>query len=342
LAASNLVSRSDKPSRKPDVHELLGRLAAEEEQFLKQEFLAPVLRGGHVRVRIAGAVCAIRVRPSDFQGWGVFQPVSHSEARLVRPATMAERRRYLDLFPLVRLVVCLQAANRCLCSTATFGDSRFAIEGLVPVDLADAVQTFDVIRCRYDGSRFWFDEVDARHDPARAAYLRSALAQPLPPEELDRPGLTAEERAAFELNYWEQVRPADDESADPTPANNPRHRRRTKHGKTPPPAEDAVRQRLQENLSHAGARLIDYLERADGFRVTYSIGGRRYTSAVNKADLTVQVAGICLSGEDQKFDLASLVGVLHEAEGGGRIAPVGGDYGMDEDQYWHVHPPRNG
>jgi hypothetical protein len=313
------MSRSRQPRRKPDVQQLLGRLAAEEEQFLRQEFLAPALQGSGVRVRIAGVVCDVCVIPPDFTGWGVFQPESHAGARLVRPATLAERRHYLDLFPLVRLVVCRQSAADCLCCPASFGDRRFQIEGLAPVDLAEAVQSFDVIGSRYDGSRFWFDGLDPRHNPATAAYLRAALAKLTRPDELDRPGLTAEERAAYELNYLQLVRPAIASA----------------------PPEDAVRQRLRENLSHAGAQLIDYLERGDGFRVTYSIDGQSYTSAVNKSDLTVQVAGICLSGEDQKFDLASLVGVLREAGDEGHIVPVGGPQGMNEEHYWHAHPPRN-
>ena len=323
------------------MHELLGRLAAAEERFLQQEFLAPALRGGRIRVRIAGVVCDVRIQPNDFHGWGIFQPVSHNEARLTRAATLTERRRYLDLFPLLRLIVCRQEAGQCLCAAASFGDLRFEIEGLVPVELADAVQSFDVIQARHDGSRFWFDGLDASHSPATATYLRSALLERLPSEQLERPGLTAEERAAYELNDWELVRPAGEAPDESAVAHSPQHRRRSKKGRavlhdvSANPAE----QRLRASLSHAGARLIDYLERGDSYRVTYSIGGRRFTSAVAKDDLSVQVAGICLSGEDQKFDLSSLVGVLGEADG--RIVPVGGEFGIDEEQYWHVHPPRN-
>ncbi len=56
--------------------EILERLAAAEERAFAAEFLAPMLRGGTVQVRIAGVVCRLRVSPPDFEGWGVFRPDS--------------------------------------------------------------------------------------------------------------------------------------------------------------------------------------------------------------------------------------------------------------------------
>jgi hypothetical protein len=319
------MARSRQPSDKPDVSKLLERLAAAENEFLHQEFLAPALRGGIVRVRIGGVLCRIRIQPTDFAGWGVFRPASHTDANLVRPASLAERRRYLELFPLFRLLVCRRAGNVWFGSAASFGDARIQFEGMAPLELAEEVQLFDCVRARYDGSHFWFDELDSRHDPGTASYLRAALAEQTPPDELHRPGLTAEERAAYELNYWQLVEPA---------------QRLRRQREEEPQESDLVRRRLRESLSHAGAQLVDYLERADSFRVHYTIGGRQYTSSVDKQDLTVQVAGICLSGEDQKFDLSSLIGVLREGDQHGEVLRIGDD-GMEEQEYWRVHPRRN-
>jgi hypothetical protein len=321
------MARSRKPRGKPDVGDLLNRFAAQEDEFLKREFLAPALRGGTIRVRIGGAICGIRIEPADFEGWGVFQPVSYTEAILVRQAGLAERRRYLELFPMIRLIICRREGRVWFGSAASFGDTRIRMEGLAPVDLAEEVQLFDCVRTRYDGSRFWFDELDMRHDPAAAAYLRSALNDRTGPADLQRRGLTAEERAAYELNYWMLE--------GPFCRKGPGNAERPSTSKDDPARQaglseaDVVQQRLRESLSHAGAQLVDYLERVDSFRVSFTVGGRQYTSSVDKDDLTVQVAGICLSGEDRKFDLNSLVGVLREGSDSGEIVHMGDeDFGM--------------
>jgi hypothetical protein len=336
-------SKKPRPRAKPDVSELLNQFAAQEDEFLRREFLAPALRGGAIRVRIGGVICTVRMEPAEFEGWGIFQPITHAEAMLVRQATLSERRRYLELFPMIQLLICRRAGQVWYGSAASFGDTRIQMEGLAPVNLAEEVQLFDCVRTRYDGSRFWFDEVDMRHDPAAAAYLRSALNDHTEPENLERRGLTAEERACYELNYWELLQAVEAEEAQQQPPPRRRQRRNLRAEESPEHREsDSTRRRLRDSLSHAGARLVDYLERADSFRVSFTVGGRHYTSSVNKDDLTVQVAGICLSGEDQKFDLGSLVGVLREAEHGGGIVPVGIDnHGMDEVHYWRVHPRRN-
>jgi hypothetical protein len=338
------MARSRQSSDKPDVSKLLERFAAAENEFLRQEFLAPALRGGIVRVRMGGVLCLIRINPPEFEGWGVFRPNSHTDANLVRQASLAERRRYLELFPIFRLLVCRRAGNVWFGSAASFGDARIQFEGMAPLQLVEEVQLFDCVRARYDGSQFWYDELDTRHDPGAAAYLRAALADQTSPDSLHRSGLTAEERAAYELNYWQLVEPAqvdEGEDAETSEQDAPHSRRRKRPPREEEPQEsDLVRRRLRASLSHAGARLIDYLERADSFRVRYTIGGRQYTSSVNKEDLTVQVAGICLSGEDQKFDLGSLVGVLREGDQHGEIPRIGDD-GMEEQEYWRVHPRRN-
>jgi hypothetical protein len=302
------------PVRK-HLHEILDALAAAEQRAFAAELLAPMVRGGIVQVRIAGIICRLRARPFDFEGWGVFQSTSATTARLVRPARLQERRQYLDRLPLLRMIVCLRERDEWLSIPAHRADARFRFEGFVPVRLADEVELFEVVLTRFDGAHCWYDGPDPRRDPSMAAYLRESLARMLEPDQLSRPGLTAEERAAYALNYAPRLQ-AELEAR-----------------------RDRVEDRLRAALAHAGAAFREYQERGDVYRVVYEVDGHRQVSVVNRDDLSVQVAGICLSGRDSQFDLQSMVGVLRQAEGDGATVRVGDD-GIPEDVYWNVHPRR--
>jgi hypothetical protein len=303
-------------SRKKETIDALNRLAAAEERFQASEFLAPVDGGVRVQIRIAGVICTLRIQPSDFSGWGVFRPTSHSDAILVRPARLAERARYLELFPLVRLILAAKVDILWLALPAHRADSRFRIDGLVPIRLVEEAQLFEVILARFDGTQFWYAGPDPRWDPATASYLRQQLLLVTPPDRLQRPGLTPEERAAYAQSYW------------PLYHQSEEGRRNREE------------QRLRSALAHAGAQLKDYVERPDVYTVTYEVDGQPHVSTVAKNDLSVHAAGICLSGEDQNFDLQSLVGVIREAQGGGLVRVGAENHGMPEEHYWRVYPGR--
>jgi hypothetical protein len=288
------------------VHDLLNRLAAAEDRFLQSDFLAPALRGGVVHVRIAGVICRLATE-ADFEGWGVFRPTGPAAARLLRPATLAERRRYLELLPRRLLILCQQERRSWLAWPAHHGPESAP----VTVRLVEDLERFETVAARFDGVQCWFEGADERGDPAAAAYLRESLRKMTPPEEVRRPGLTAGQRAAYALAH-ELRRQAE---------------------------RDRTEDRLRAALAHAGADLGGYLEREDGFRVEFQVDGRRHISVVGKRDLSVQLAGICLSGEDHHFDLQSLVGVLREADNEGVLRIGADNEGMDEEQYWRVHPP---
>lgn len=284
------------------IHDALDRLAAEEQKFLGAQFLAPVVRGrgGRVQVRIAGVVCDMRVTPRDFEGFGVFKPQSHSAARLVRAATMGERRKYLELFPRVLLVISSRAAEGSSTAGAVpsnTADARFNVLGEIDLQLVDEAELFDTIVARFDGRQFWFDQVDPRADPALAPFLRQALVNMTAPATVDeRPALSPGQRLAYLVNYRARVEAA--LAAERAKELDERTRNEN---------------RLREALEHSGAQLRDFVERRGEYTVTYDVDGRRHVSTIRKNDLTVQSAGICLSGQDDDFDLASLVSVLRES-----------------------------
>ena len=76
-------------------------------------------------------------------------------------------------------------------------DSRFQIDGSVPLLLAEGVELFDTVLARFDGARFWFDQVDPRADPALSPYLRRELVDLTDPARLSRSGLSEGLRRAY-------------------------------------------------------------------------------------------------------------------------------------------------
>jgi hypothetical protein len=293
------------------IDDLLNKMEAAEKVFLTSDVLAPVLPGQAVSVRIAGILCQLRVDNQRFEGWAILCPLSTSRARFVRPAALAEVAAYLELLPATSLIAVLRDGRRWYALPAHKGDTRFRIDSPVPVLLTEEnIQPFETLKVRFDGRFFWYERRDQRRNPALAAYLRQALNNQVEAQALHKPGFSAEERAAYTW-VWKLL-------------------------------EDARRSqteiRLADALVHAGAQLSSFIEREEVYTITYQVDGRSYTSTIRKNDLTVLTAGICLAGQDQRFDLTSLVGVLREASG--RYVPrVGRNADLSEEQYRQAHPP---
>ena len=120
------------------------------------------------------------------------------------------------------MIVCLRGGEEWLAVPAHRGDGRFRIEGLVPVRLVEEAEPFAVVLTRFDGAQCWYDGPDPRHDPGTAAYLRESLARMVEPEHLSRKGLTAEERAAYAMNYVPRLEAEIEVQARPRRGTAPR------------------------------------------------------------------------------------------------------------------------
>ena len=270
------------------IDDILNRLEAAENDFLQRDVLAPVLPGRGVIVRIAGIICMLAVTGKRFTGWGVLRPQSLKTAALVRPATLAEIAAYLKLFPALRLIVVAREGRQWYALSANQSERGIQLSGAAPVLLAEAgIQPFETVVARFDGHFFWYERRDNRRNPALAAYLRAALDAGTPTADLRKSGLSPQERSAYE---WAGALVAEAERA-------------------------GVTGRLAAALAHAGGRLIAFTEREDSYTVAYQVGDERAVSTVRKGDYSVLTAGICLSGQDARFDLTSMVSVMREAAG---------------------------
>lgn len=293
---------------------IFDKLAAQENDFSKSLFFSPVLKNTPIRVRIAGVLVTLKVaEPKDFFGWGVFQPLNYKRARFIRDPNMHEKQEYYKLFPVLRLVLCRHNEENWFGTPAHQSDTRFKITGTVPVRLAQEVQMFDTVQARFDGTNIWFEQIDPRHNVRNAAYLRESLTNSLEKDKLELAGLSIEERDAYFIAYNDAVEAK----------------------------RDRQEEKIKTALHRAGAKYQSYIERANTYTIEFTVNGEKHRSVVNKNNLAIESAGICLAGTDRNFDLQSLVGVIVEGQRRRLIVPVGlnreyGDrayYNREDDDY---------
>jgi hypothetical protein len=286
----------------PDISDLLRRLSAAEDALAGQRFVAPCVRGGRVRVRVAGMVCTFAPKPSDFQGWGVFEVENERAARFVEEPQLFQIADFLQMFPASRLRLAYRLAEQTwLAFPAHAGDwrQRFQSEARpVVVQLVNDGQEFAPVIAHHFGGAWWFGAEDLRAAPVETDKLRETWRERQPPENLRWPGLTPEMRSCYSLLWRREVQQQEWLEQQSAAAQERR--------------DEA---RLRNALEFGGGDLRGFRDRGDHWLVEWqTAGGEWHNSAVAKQDLTVISAGICLSGEDRKFDLQSLVAVVEGQE----------------------------
>lgn len=269
--------------------ELFDKLLLEENNFYNSVFFSPVLSGKDIRIKISNIVMHLKVvRPKNFEGWGVFQPLNAREARLVRKPTLKEKQEYFKLFPNLRLIICSRNNNIWQGIPAHQADTRFKITGIVPIHLAEETQLFDTVIVRFDGNICWFEQIDPKSNLKVSLYLRESLRNLVDPKQISIPGITQEEKDAYSIAYYPAY-----ESSEEFKKNREENK-------------------IKTALERAGASYLGHIERDYTYTIEYSIDGDNFRSVVRKENLKVESAGICLSGGDKNFDLQSLIGVIRE------------------------------
>lgn len=275
----------------PDIRKLINQIADAEAQLSATQFLAPCVKGGRVRTKVAGMIYTFTPKPRQFTGWGIFQPVDAKTATVVESADLPQIAEYLQHFPQIRLRLAHQLQGQTwLAYPVNEVDMRQRLKVVKPiaVHLVTEGVAFEQILTRWNGQSCWFEEIDRRTDPIITETLQSAIKELTPVEELQFKGMTPEMRTVYELataQIAEFSQPQQDEK------------------------------RLRKALQQGGGELNEFQDRGDYWTVNWrTADGISHTSAIAKTDLTVISSGICLSDRDRDFDLQSLVGVIEQQE----------------------------
>lgn len=268
------------------INTLFEKLAAQELSFSETEFLAPVLAGQKIKIKITNVIMELKVLPKRFSGWGVFKCVDFRTARRTRVASEFERGEYLNLFPSIRMIVVKNGDDF---NGVSLPDNRFKITGQIPISLPIELEQFDCVSVRYDGQNFWFDSKVFDY-AQQADYLREQFVVKTKVDKLSTPGLLAEHISAYKFAQDELIRLT----------------------------KVTVDDRIRAAVERGGGVYKTHKNLGSGYTITYELNGEDYTSTVDN-NLHVQSAGICLSGTDKNFDLQSLMSVIREGDDRGLI-----------------------
>ncbi|MBD2676381.1 MULTISPECIES: hypothetical protein [Nostoc] len=274
-----------------NIFKLINQIASAEAQLCNTQFIAPCVKGGRVRTRVAGMVYTFTPKPSKFEGWGIFEAVDEKTATLLEEADLPQIAGYLRHFPQIRLRLAHQLRGQTwLAYPVNEADvgQRLQVVKPIAIHLVTEGIIFDQIIARWNGQSCWFEEIDRRTDPAIVETLQSAVKQLIPVEELQFKGMTPEIRTVYELAT------------------------RRIEGFDQPQQDE---RRLRKALQMGGGELKQFHDRGDYWTVDWTTAdGVRHSSAIAKTDLTVISSGICLSGYDRDFDLQSLVAVIEQQD----------------------------
>lgn len=286
------------------VLDLIDRLGEAEDNLSSREIVSPVHGNRKIATRLAGIVYQLKIPRVD-NGWHKFVPLDYESAKRIGGADPVEVDQYLSHLPRVRMVLVQRTGSDYL--AIPMKQSK-VVEDLYPVLLVDnAPMDFDTVVARYDGVNLWYHDLDPRNDPQKGEYLRESFQNSVKSDEVRFSGLTFEEKSAYALRAQieEQARVKTSE------------------------------EKLKEAVEHGGGDMLGFVERQDHFSVTYTVDGRQYTTRVSKDEgMNVVCAGFCLSGEDEKFDLKSLIPVLKEGHRDNRYFEV---WNADDPNYHDPH-----
>lgn len=309
------------------IFDLIDEFADAEENLRGTQFLAPCLPGAKIAASAGGLVHTFQPDKTDFEGWGIFKALNPKEAELVEEADLMDVEAYLALLKAFRVVLAYPLSGKSWMGyPANESDfkQRLGKAAPIPVHLVEAGQPMEQVVTRFDGSNFWYEDRDRNSDPFIPDELRRLLADEKISDELRTvKGLTKELTQAYDMNLIERLIEREMlEAAEARLRALEAERERLREQKR---WEDIRRrieqeriekarrgpQKIREALAFAGSKFIHAVDHGHYWMVEWTTpAGRTMYTSVSKNDLTVISSGICLDGEDDKFDLQSLGQVI--------------------------------
>ncbi|MBA7668158.1 hypothetical protein ES703_76264 [subsurface metagenome] len=268
---------------KTTVKDILRGVKEQERVFLKSYFLAPIFKDRKVYTTVAGFSTTLQVINAE-PGWAIIKPISLTRAKVISRPAEKDIQRYLNALPKVSFILAKKYEDEWFGFPAYEYHSKLG--NLAPLNMRQINRGRGAKFCQvvtgYDGKNFWFLAPDFKRHPFIAEFLEDNLREKTPVSKLTGQGLTPQEKLTYRIALDMEKEP--------------------------------VEEMLKRVVAHGGGKLHSYVDRGDSYTIRFSVAGE-VVSATVKKDLQIISAGFCLSGQDNKFDLASLTSIVREGRG---------------------------
>ncbi|MGB1204462.1 MAG: hypothetical protein ACPG5B_02380 [Chitinophagales bacterium] len=285
-----------------NIFNLLQNFAKAEAKLQNTLFIAPCLLDAFVQTKVNHIIYTFALQQNDFEGFGIFKPLNAKIAKFEQAATDEQIETYLKQFRKIRLLLIAHLQGNTWLAYPTNeseAQQHLGIAKPIVVHLVAFGRELQQIVARYDGKNFWFEAEDTQADFFAIDDLREALQNYLLLEQLEIKGITPEMKTVYEMLLRKSV--------EKMLQQNNFH----ENGSQLP----SDKKRLERALTIGGGSLQSFTDRGDCWTVEWkTTTGETHSSLIDKKDLRVLSSGICLSDQDERFDLQSLVAVIEQRD----------------------------
>jgi len=157
------------------VFDLIDDLGEEEESLTETKFVSPVFHTDIVATWVKGFVHKLKIPFTD-PGWYRIHPIDMFNAEIVGEADFIQREQYLKKLPKVRIILISKQKDFHIGIPLKNNAHGLSIENTIPVFLVDDIPSlFDTVICGFDGSSFWYNDIDIKNDPAKCDFMRNSF-----------------------------------------------------------------------------------------------------------------------------------------------------------------------
>lgn len=255
----------------------------------KTQFVAPSFWGSDVALLVNGLKASYKVA-KEFHGFGVFE-TSNKKAKLVREAEIAEILQYKELLKRTYFILISRFKDNSWIAYPAYSQP-FSVTFWQPkptlIHFVEEGQCFDTVKVSFNGQFLYDGHAFNSTTMEVKEHLISNLEKLVEPQVLSVKNLSPEMKVAYSviLNSIERENPA-----------------------------KILEKKIKDIVMRNDGKVHGLVEKKKSIVIRWtSAAGNVYNTEINTDSMFITSAGLCLDGDDRKFDFQALMGIVNQKE----------------------------